>query len=239
MKIMKAHTVAPWGMTAIAGALLCTLATGAHAQGGGGNNRMTPEQRQQFMAQFEARRNQERDDWQRQAMTAAGLTDPAVQTSVLEYGKKQNAAKAALLEKARALSTLIATPTTPEATLKTELAAFREAVAAYEAQRATDLAALDAQVKYTTSPRVEGLLTLLGLLGDETNVLGGVGVIFPDSPYGNARGGMRGGQGQGRGQGAGGQGAGQGAGQGGRNRNRNRNNQAGGNNAAGNAVVQN
>jgi hypothetical protein len=258
MKILKAHTIARLGTAVFAGALMCTLATGAHAQGGGGNNRITPEQRQQFMAQFEAQRAQAREDWQRQAMNSAGLTDAAAQGLVIEYEKKQSAAKTALLEKARALSTLIATPATPEATVKTELAAFRAAVAAHEKQQASDLEALDTQVKYSTSPRIEGLLTLLGILGNETKVLGGVGTIFPDSPYGNARGGMgrgqgQGGQGQGRGQGQGGQGRGQGRGQGaggqggnlapgaagGRNRNRVRNNNNAGAEAPANAPVQN
>jgi len=239
MNILKSHKIARLGTVAIAGALMVGLASGAHAQGGGqgGRGNMTPEQRQQFMAQFEAQRNQAREDWQRQAMTAAGITDVATQTAVIDFEKKQAEAKTTLLEQARALSTLITTPTTPDATLKSELAKFRAAVAAFEKQQAADLLALDGQTKYSTSPRIEGLFTLLGVLGGETTTLGGLGTIFTDSPYGaNARGGRgqggrggQGGQGQAGGFAAGGQG-GQG-GQGGR-RNRNRGNQAGGDAAA-------
>lgn len=215
----------------IAGALLLAAAPSARAQqdpgapmdggpgqGGqnqGGNGRgnfqnMTPEQRQQLQAQMEARRNTQRQEWLRQAMTASGLTDVVMQNAVINYMMAQEKSRVTLQDQARALSNSLIKPETEPETLKIDLAAYRAAVAAANKQSAADLTALDAQVKYSTNPRIETLLTLLGVLGNETTQLGGIGAIFPDSPYGN-RGGGRGGRGQG-GRGQGGQG-GQGGGQ--------------------------
>ena len=181
--------------------------------GNGGGNRpgqnMTPEQRQQWMERMETRRNQQRQDWLRQAMTGSGIADATVQTSVIDYMTAQEKSTTALQEQARALSALLIKPETPDAELKTALTAYREAVAAANAKQVTDLAALDAQVKFSTQPRVETLLTLVGVLGTETTQLGGIGAIFPESPYSNqggrgGRSGNNGGRGGGNGGGNGG-----------------------------------
>lgn len=228
----RPHRVNRFAMPLVAGTLLLSAACGAQAQqdpnamgggqgqggqgqggrgGGRGFGNMTPEQRQQMQAQMEARRNTQRQEWLRQAMTASGVTEVVMQNSVINTMMAQEKTRVALQEQARTLSNALIKPETENETLKADLATYRAAVAAADKQRVTDLAALDAQVKYSTNPRIETLLTLLGVLGNETTQLGGIGAIFPDSPYGN-RGGGRGQGGRG-GRGQGGQGGGQMGGQ--------------------------
>ncbi|HEX8552115.1 MAG TPA: hypothetical protein VF681_11250 [Abditibacteriaceae bacterium] len=205
-----------WTTKTIATAFIIGSAVTAPAQQGGqgGNNRpnwqnMTPEQRQQM----EARRTEQRNLWLRQAMTGSGVTDAAAQTAIIDYMTEQEKTRVSLQEQARALSAVLVKPETPDAELKTKLEAYRAAVAAADAQRTADLSVLDEQVKYSTSPRVETLLSLLGVLGNETAQLGGIGALFPESPY-SAQGGRGGRGGQGGQGGRGGRG-----GQGGQNGN--------------------
>lgn len=179
----------------------------------GGNNRpgqnLTPEQRQQWQQwqeRAEARRKEQRESWLRQAMAGSGVADATVQTAVIDFLTEQQKSNATLQQQARALSQLLIKPESTDEQLKTALASYREAVAAANTKGVADLAALDAQVKYSTSPRMETLLTLVGVLGTETTQVGGIGAIFPESPYGNQRG--RGGQG-GRGGNRGGQNGGE------------------------------
>ncbi len=199
----------------VVGGLLFGTALSAQAQqggpggGGGGGNRpnwqnMTPEQR----AAMEERRNAARQQWLRQAMTASGVTDAAAQTIVIDYMMAQEKSKVSLQAMAVALSDTLSKPESTGDAIKVQLAAYRAAVAAADKATVDGLAALDKQVKYSTTPRVEALLTLLGVLGPETMKLGGIGSIFPDSPYGNARGGGAGRRGGGQGGGGGGQGGG-------------------------------
>lgn len=234
MKIIALNTRSQWASglttklvmgTLVMGTLVMGTALGAQAQdmpGGGGPGQgggrpnfqnMTPEQRQQMQAQMEERRNTQRQEWLRQAMTASGLTDAVMQNAVINHMTAQEKTRVSLQEQARALSAMITNADTlDEKVLQTQLVAYRAAVAAANAKSTTDLAALDAQVKYSTNVRMETLLTLLGVIGNETTQLGGIGAIFPDSPYSNQGGGRgRGGRGQGGrrgGQGGGGQGGG-------------------------------
>jgi uncharacterized membrane protein YgcG len=204
-----------WATKTLAGSLVLGLALSASAQpGAGGGNRpnfqnMTPEERTAMMARMEEQRNEQRQSWLRQAMAASGVADTTAQSAVIDYMTSVERSKATLREMARALSASLVKPETTDAELTTALKAYRDAVAAANAKQTADLAALNGVTKYSTTPRVEALLTLLGVLGDETAELGGIGEIFPDSPYGMRGGfggrGGRGGQGGGR-RGGGGQG---------------------------------
>ena len=176
---------------------------------------MTPEQRQQF---FQQQQQQRRADWIRQVMTASGFADTTVQDAVIAFMAAQDK-RGPLQEQAHDLSALLIDPNSTNDQLKTSLADFRQAVATDKARHDAELAALDTQIKYSTQPRLETLLVLLGAVGYEIPQIGGVGAVFPDSPYGNrgGRGGQGGGPGGrgGQGGGPGGQG-GQGGGPGGR-----------------------
>jgi uncharacterized membrane protein YgcG len=208
-----------WATKTLAGTLVLGLAMTAQAQpgaggGGMGGGRqnfqdMTPEQRQAMMAQMETRRAEQRQTWLRQAMTASGVTDAATQTTVINYIVAQEKSKVALQAQARAISDLLLKPESTDAEVKTALTAYRASVAAARTAKDAGLAEIDTATKYSTQPKVEALLTLLGVLGPETSELGGIGEIFPDSPYG--RGGFGGGRG-GMGGGRGGQGGGMGGG---------------------------
>lgn len=183
---------------------------------------MTPEQRAQFQQRMQERQqnggaggdagggrgaqNAElRMDWVRQTLTASGYTDAQMQNSIVEFMQAQEKARQPLREQAVALTVLLVNPETKDADLQSGLAAFRTNVAADQTRYTTELSALDGTVKYSTSPRLETLLTVLGVVGQEAPTLGGVGVLFPESPMGNGGRGGRGGRG-GQGGGRGGQG---------------------------------
>lgn len=164
---------------------------------------MTPAQRQEAEQQQQERqvqREQAKWVWVRQTLTAAGYTDAEVQSAVVSFMQAQEKARQPLQQQARALATGLIDLTTPNEKLTADLTKFREAASADQKRYQTELAELDTKVKFSTQPRLETLLTILGVIGQETPTLGGVGAIFPTSPMGS--GGMRGGGGRG---GAGGQ----------------------------------
>jgi len=190
----------------LATATLC-LAQGGQppAQGGdqGGNNNqnfrnLTPEQRQQ--------RQQQRQEQQlKGALRQAGASD-ADQTAVLAFVKEQRDAAAALAPKIDAMRKAF-TGTADDATVKAALADYRSAVDAARKTRDSRIADLDKQISFSTKPKMEALLTMLGIIGDET--------AFVANLSGDARLPGAGGQG-GRGGGFGGRGGGQGGRGGGR-----------------------
>ena len=195
----------------IAGPLVLACSLGlvgfAHAQPGGNNgggnrgggNRpnpqnMTPEQRAQMearMQQFQQQREQQRTDWVRGALTGAGYGDAALQDAVIDIMKTDVTGLASLQEMERQLAgKLVDAAVTPEA-LATDLKAFRDAVQKYEDDKKAKLEKFDVTYKYSTQPKLETTLVVLGALGHQTTLLGGLGQVFPDSPYG--RGGFGGG----------------------------------------------
>src|SRR5438093_11800892 len=96
---------------------------GAQQPGGGGQGgqrpnfgNMTPEQRQQF---FQQQREQQRQDWIRQAMTASGFTDKTVQDAVIAFMAAQDKASGPLQEQAHDLSALLIDPNATNEQIKT------------------------------------------------------------------------------------------------------------------------
>jgi uncharacterized membrane protein YgcG len=184
-------------------------------QGGRGGNRpnfgnMSPEQRQQWM-------QQQREQGLRATLTRAGFADVALQGAVVDFANAQDTATQTLQDKARQLNQAVRDPNSTNEAIATLLADFRAAVAAEKARRATALTGLDEDTSYTKNPRLEALLTLSGIIGDEAAVLGGMGgrgMGGPGGPGGmggfGGRGGAGGGQGGrgGRRGGGGGQGGG-------------------------------
>jgi hypothetical protein len=167
---------------------------------------MTPEQRQQMeqrMQQFRQQREQERWNWVREALTAAGYGDQGLQDAVIEMMKSETTGTESLREMERQLAAKLVDPAFQPEAFPAELKAFRDAVAKYQEDKATALKQFDEKHKYSTQPKLETVLTVLGVLGPETTTLGGLGQVFPDSPFGRggfgrgAQGGNRGGQGGG------------------------------------------
>ncbi len=166
---------------------------------------MTPEMRAQMearMQQFQQQREKQRTDWVREALAAAGYGDGALQDAVIELMKGDVTGLASLQEMERQLAGKLVDPAFQPEAFPAELKAFRDAVQKYQDKRKEELAKFDTLYKYTTQPKLETTLTVLGVLGPETTLLGGIGQVFPDSPYG--RGGFGGGRGGGQGGGQGG-----------------------------------
>jgi hypothetical protein len=155
-----------------------------------------------------------REERQRQLMTASAITDPAIQDAVIQFVVIQEAARRPLLEMARQLSRNLANPEVTAEANTTALANFRRAAAADQTRYEGALKALDAQISYSTNPKIETFLTLIGILGNEVMPLGGPSAIFAPAPGQGGRGQGQGGRGQGQG---GRRQGGQGQGQGGRN----------------------
>lgn len=156
---------------------------------GGGNFRnMTPEQRQQAQAQGRERQL-------RGALNQIGEGD-ATQTAVLAFVKEQSDAATALQPKIAAMRAFFRGNGGDDAAIKSALADYRSAVDAARKTRDAQTADLDKQISFSTKPKLEALLTMLGVIGDET--------AFVANLSGEAR--LPGGRGGGGGGGRGGRG---------------------------------
>ena len=183
--------------------------------GGGGGGRfrnMTPEQRAQMQQQMQQRREQ----GLHQVLTAARFTEAPLQNAIVDFVNQQDTAGQAVQEKARLLGQALRDPAATDAQVAPLLADFRAAVAAEKARRATALKELDADISYTKSPRLDALLTMLGIIGDESSIMGGMGGLgggrggMGMGGFGGGPGGFGGFGGGGGGRRRGGQGGGQG-----------------------------
>ena len=187
---------------------------GGGGRGGRGGGNMTPEQRAQMMQQMKERRAL----GLRQMMTQANITDGGTQTFVIDYVDAQTDAEQSLQDKARAVQDALRNPNSTDEQIATALADFRAAVAAEKARREAALKQLDEDVSYSKNPRMDALLTMGGLIGDEASYVGGMGGRgggpggFGGMGGPGGRGGRGGQGGQGGQRGQRGQGGGQGGG---------------------------
>lgn len=149
-----------------------------------------PDDQQQKLQQaqmwLQDRIQQQRWNWIRQTLVASGYTDATLQDTVIDFMQAQEKVRQPLRVTAQDLANLLIEPTTPADELKTKLADFRDQMKKEEARYEQALASLDEKIKYSTEPRLETLLTVLGVVGQETSTLGGVSTLFPNSPQGNA-----------------------------------------------------
>ena len=226
-RVMKLKRHGKWfaGSMAVAMAFAPTLAQ-AQGQGGGqGGGRpdfrnMTPEQRQQFM-------QQRMEEGVRQQLTAAGVVKE-VQDPIVEAWKAQQTARQDIAAKARELAQGLRPNGATDEELGIMLRDLREAVTAEKTRRDTAVKELDAKISYSKNPRLDAILTVLGLIGDESAysnmggmAMGGRGGFGGGGPGGGGFGG--GGQG-GRGGGQDGDGGNRGGRGGGRRGGNNNNN---------------
>jgi hypothetical protein len=166
------------------------------ARGGRGNqagNRadvrnMTPEQREQLMQQRQQEMQQRRAENLRRQLQNAGYTDQALQNAVIEFANSQEQAQNGLQNKIRALSEAIRGGATDN-DVAALLADARATAQALESQRAAALKALDARVGYSSKPKLDALLALMGLTGDELAAGGGRGGFGGPGMAGQAFGG--------------------------------------------------
>lgn len=199
---------------------LCVIASTSFAQRGGGNGRggqnggngggnfqnfrnMTPEQREQMRTQMRATQT-------KAALTQAGFTDEATQQAVVDFANKQYTATTGILPKIEALRTAFR-DNADEATVGAALTAYKTAVDDAEKTRDADIADLDKAVSFSTKPKLEAILTMIGLIGDENGFVSNMAGQAQLPGAGGGRGGGFGGGGMGGG-GRGGMGGGGGRG---------------------------
>lgn len=155
---------------------------------------MTPEQRAQFegrRAQMEQFQRQQKiaatsaDDRQRFLMKSAGINDVAEQDAILAFSAELAEHRKPVTEAATQLSTLLGdAEATPDA-LSTQLAKLQTASKDFRAWQEGALKALDVKANFSTNPRLLSLLTLVGIISDESYDAGGFNAIFPKGVAGS------------------------------------------------------
>ncbi len=178
---------------------LCVLAGTSFAQrggngNGGGNNR--PDFANMTPAQRDAARAQMRERQMRRMLQGAGFTEQATQDAIVEFANKQNAASTALLPRIEAIRTAFR-ENADDATVSAALTAYRTAVTAAQTVREADIATLDGSISFSTKPKLEAFLTMMGLIGNENGFVSNLAGQAQLPGAGGGRGGGRGGQGGG------------------------------------------
>jgi hypothetical protein len=145
--------------------------------GGNGGNRpdfrnMTPEQRQQFFQQQWAAM-QERNI--RRTLERAGFTNQQLEDTVVAFDAYQEEGTAPLRAMAEKLVTAVSTVGTPDADVARLLKEFQDAVAKEKERRKAGRAELDKRIGYAKQPRLELVLTTLGLVGDDSLSMANLG----------------------------------------------------------------
>lgn len=204
MKQKSTRQIAVLGALALGLAGAAVQAQPGGNQGGQGGGRpdwqnMTPEQRTQMMQQFQEQRT-------RGTLQCYGVNDTKIQDTVVAYTKAQDASRQSIAEQARKVTEALGNGTA-DAQVFALFNQLREMIAAEKTREQKDLATLDTLVKYSANPRLGIVLTMMGIIGDESKYLGGGG----RGGFGGF-GGFGGGQGGGQG-GRGGRGGGQGGNQ--------------------------
>ncbi len=165
---------------------------------------MTPEQRQQMqerMQQFQQMMGgatgatgttapapqMSVEDARRALLNSALITDRATQDAIIAFVDAQDKRRAALTQKALALNGALADESVRPSHLSALLDDLHQATKDEQAQNKDGLAELDTKIQYSTTPRLEAFLTLIGVLGDDANLAGGFGAIFPTGVAGGAQ----------------------------------------------------
>lgn len=156
-------------------------------------NAMTPEQRQQITEQQAQRAAQRADQQLSSEMQTAGITDPETLDAIKQFVADQRTARQSLLAMAKKLATSLGVKATTDEATTASLADFRKAVAADQVRYDKALKALDAKIGYSTNPKLEAFLTLIGVIGNESSAVGGANAVFPSMMGGLGRGGWGGG----------------------------------------------
>lgn len=184
--------------------VLCVLASTSFAQrggnnggGGGGGNRpnfanMTPAQR-------EAMRAQMRERQLRRSLAGGGVDDTQTQDAVIAYATQESTAANLILPKIEALRAAF-TNNADDKTVSSALADYRSAVKDAQTARTTAISELDKSISFSTKPKLEALLVMLGIIGDEN---GFVSNLAGQAQLPGAGGGRGGGGGAGGGRGGG------------------------------------
>jgi len=107
----------------------------------------------------------------RNELAQAGYTDTALQDALVAYADEQGKAREKLREKARKVNDALHGNAVTDNDMRTLLEEFRAAVDDEKSRREAAFKALDAKIGYSKKPKLEALLTMLGLIGDEASYL--------------------------------------------------------------------
>jgi hypothetical protein len=133
--------------------------------------RMTPEERRK-----------ETEDRLRAVMTDNGVTDTATQDAVLAYLANDLQARNPLRQMGIKLQRALSDKDVSDDQIKGMIADYQNAQALENQRRTKAQSDLDTQIHYTQNPRLEGLLMLMGVLGDGPPLMEG-----PRRPNDNQR----------------------------------------------------
>lgn len=133
---------------------------GAGQQGWQQWQNATPEQRQQMIMGF-------METQLRQQMTGAGFEDKALQDPIIAFWRVQETARQPLRDETDQLMDGLRNKTATNDEIGIMMRDVRDAVTAEKTRHDAAVKDLDAQVHYTKNARLEAILTVMGLLGDE------------------------------------------------------------------------
>jgi len=150
--------------------------------------RMTPEQRQAAREKRQQEMQARRETNLRETLTEAGFADKVLQDAVIAFTNSQTEERGDNRDKMRELNQAVR-KNAGDVEIAALLKEIRDEVQADKDQRAQALKELDAKIGYTKKPRLEAVLTLAGVIGENTGGPGAMG------GRGGRGGGMGGGQG--------------------------------------------
>lgn len=131
---------------------------------------MTPDERQRF---FEERMQEENEHLLREALEWAGLNELPLQDTVIAFIREQEAARVPLRKQRQRLIAALRDRSHNGKEAQQAIVSWRKATQAVKEHYATALKELDAKIEYSKKPRLEALLTTLGLLDDSSFMAGG------------------------------------------------------------------
>lgn len=112
-----------------------------------------------------AERRRKTEERMRAAMTNLGFSDPALQSALMTYIAQEEEARRPLREQSRKVYQALRS-NVPDAQVLILMSDWRSALEADKARHLQAQAALDAQIGYSKSPRLEAMLLLMGVVGD-------------------------------------------------------------------------
>ncbi len=129
--------------------------------------KMTPAQRREMIRKFT-------EQMLRGSMAWLGFNDPATQQAVIDCTVEQEEAVEPLRDQHRKVTRALLANALTERQAKDALARLRVAAKDAREARETAIATLEEKVAFSKNPRLEAFLSAIGLIGDESNLIGGV-----------------------------------------------------------------
>ena len=117
----------------------------------------------------------------RKTLKGADINDKDVQNAIVSFADERYRERMAIVAETDQLIKVVHDSTVPDDEVKDYLAGFRKAVAEERTRRASadaqtqliqEVGDLDRKIGFSKAPRLESVLVLMGLLGDETQLAG-------------------------------------------------------------------